>query len=383
MKKVLTNGLCYILPALAFCGAAIAAAPELINVGDHRLAIARSGQGSPTVVLESGGGSDIKAWSVILPRVGEFTSAVAYARAGRSDSEPAKTPRTLTAVVEELRTLLRNAGYKPPYVLVGRSLGGIYVRAFATMYPTEVAGLVLVDGSHERQGIELARALGMTTEQYLRASLETEKDDATRRELEDLAPVLATGNLGLSGKLPDLPTVIITNTRPDGPPAVLKAWRSLHDELFQSTTHGMHILTNQSGHDIAGHEPDLVINAVRWVIDAVRQANSAPKAPPTSGALVERIAITLPSATLAPYVGTYELRPGFDLVITLEGGQLMSQATGQVKVPLFAETETKFSLKVVDAQVEFVKDADGAVAHLVLHQGGRDHQALRKPYLSQ
>jgi len=379
MKKVLRNWPCSILLALAFCGTAIAQAPELIDVGDHRLAIARRGQGGPAVVLESGGGSDIKAWSVILPRIGEFTSAVAYARAGRSDSEPAKTPRTLTAVVEESRTLLQHAGYKPPYVLVGRSLGGIYVRAFATMYPTEVAGLVLVDGSHERQEIEFARALGMTTEQYLGASLKNEKDEATRRELEDLSPVLMAGSLGLPGKLPDLPMVILTNTRPDGPPAVLKAWRSLHDELFQSTTHGMHILTNQSGHDIAGHEPELVINVVRWVVDAVRQANRAPKAQSVSGTLGERTAIALPPATLAPYAGTYELQPGFDLVITLEGGQLMSQATGQAKVPLFAEAETKFFLRVVDAQVEFVKDANGGVTHLVLHQGGRDHQALRKP----
>jgi hypothetical protein len=98
-----------------------------------------------------------------------------------------------------------------------------------------------------------------------------------------------------------------------------------------------------------------------------------------SDTVVERQAITLPRATLEPYVGTYELRPGFDLAITLEGDQLMSQATGQAALPLFAESEAKFFPKVVDAQIEFFKDANGMVTHLVLHQGGRDIKGLRQP----
>jgi CubicO group peptidase (beta-lactamase class C family) len=103
------------------------------------------------------------------------------------------------------------------------------------------------------------------------------------------------------------------------------------------------------------------------------------KAVRISDTVVERQAVTLPRATLEPFVGTYELMPGFALAITLEGDQLMSQATGQAKLPLFAEAETKFFLKVVDAQVEFFKDANGVVTHLILHQGGRNTKGLRKP----
>jgi hypothetical protein len=65
-------------------------------------------------------------------------------------------------------------------------------------------------------------------------------------------------------------------------------------------------------------------------------------------------------------------------VITLEGDQLYSQATGQPKVPIFAETETKFFLKVVDAQVEFFKDESGKVLYFVIHQGPAVIKALRK-----
>jgi len=92
----------------------------------------------------------------------------------------------------------------------------------------------------------------------------------------------------------------------------------------------------------------------------------------------ERKEISVSPKILAEYAGTYQLAPAFDLVITVEGEKLMSQATGQPKVQLFAESETKFFLKVVDAQIEFFRDNKGAVTHLMLHQGGRDMKAPRK-----
>jgi CubicO group peptidase (beta-lactamase class C family) len=92
--------------------------------------------------------------------------------------------------------------------------------------------------------------------------------------------------------------------------------------------------------------------------------------------------ITVSPAVLESYVGTYELKPSFNIVVTLEDGQLMMQATGQLKVPLFAESETEFFLKVVDAQVEFFKNEKGEVAHLMLHQNGRDIKGIKKSQFS-
>ena len=91
----------------------------------------------------------------------------------------------------------------------------------------------------------------------------------------------------------------------------------------------------------------------------------------------ERKEMVVDPALLAEYVGTYKLAPNFDLAITIEGKQLMSQATGQPKVPLFAESPTKFFLKVVDAQVEFFKEG-GKVTYLVLHQNGHDTKAMKQ-----
>ena len=96
----------------------------------------------------------------------------------------------------------------------------------------------------------------------------------------------------------------------------------------------------------------------------------------------ERKEVTVPPAVLGSYVGTYELTSAFHIVMTLEDGQLMTQATGQPKFPLFAESETKFFLKVVDAEVEFFKNEKSEVTYLMLYQNGRDIKGAKISHLS-
>lgn len=91
----------------------------------------------------------------------------------------------------------------------------------------------------------------------------------------------------------------------------------------------------------------------------------------------ERKAITLPGTTLSKYVGTYEVAPGVNNMIRLADDHLTTQLTGQQPLPLFAESESKFFLKAVDAQVEFFLDPDGSVTHLVMYQNGRERKAPR------
>jgi CubicO group peptidase (beta-lactamase class C family) len=92
----------------------------------------------------------------------------------------------------------------------------------------------------------------------------------------------------------------------------------------------------------------------------------------------ERKEVTVAPKILAEYAGTYEMTPAFQLVMTVEGDKLMTQATNQPKLQLFAESESKFFLKVVDAQIDFVRNDKGEVTNLVLHQGGQDMKAVRK-----
>ena len=87
--------------------------------------------------------------------------------------------------------------------------------------------------------------------------------------------------------------------------------------------------------------------------------------------------ISVDAKVLARYTGTYELAPEAKIRITLEGHQLSEKLAAQPAFPIFPETETQFFLKVVDAQIEFEKDASGTVTGLILHQGGRDQKAPR------
>jgi hypothetical protein len=88
--------------------------------------------------------------------------------------------------------------------------------------------------------------------------------------------------------------------------------------------------------------------------------------------------VAVKQETLARYAGTYEIAPGLDVRMTVENGRLMTQITGQPKFELFAESETSFFLKVVEAKVEFFTGAAGAVTHIVIRQGGRETKALRR-----
>jgi CubicO group peptidase (beta-lactamase class C family) len=100
-------------------------------------------------------------------------------------------------------------------------------------------------------------------------------------------------------------------------------------------------------------------------------------APPVAGAPVERTEVEVAEAILETYVGEYELAPNFAITVTLVNGSLHTQATGQPTVPIFAESETGFFLRVVDAQLTFTKDESGDVSGLILHQNGANQPAKK------
>ncbi len=125
------------------------ASGKLINVGGYRLHINCIGTGSPTVILDAGLGGSSLDWSLVQPEVATFTRVCSYDRAGYGWSDYGPKPRTSGRIVAELHTLLIGAGIPGPYILVGQSFGGLNVRLYAYTYPQEVAGMVLVDASHE------------------------------------------------------------------------------------------------------------------------------------------------------------------------------------------------------------------------------------------
>jgi len=126
------------------------------------------------------------------------------------------------------------------------------------------------------------------------------------------------------------------------------------------------------GRDEKGVVSHLVLYQGGQEVKAMRVTTAVP-------AYVERVAIAVPAAVLNLYAGTYQLQPGFDLQVTLEGGQLMAQATGQGKFPLSAESPTKFFFEAAGIVMTFVMEASGALSHMEFEQGGRPAvKALRR-----
>jgi pimeloyl-ACP methyl ester carboxylesterase len=249
-----------------------AASDALIDVGGRRLHLSCSGAGSPTVILEAGLGqaSLSEVWGSVPSAIAMFTRVCAYDRAGRGTSDP--DPRTATefrtgwTAVDDLRELLRVAAIAKPYVLVGHSLGGAYARLYASRFPDEVAGLVLVDASHEDQRI------------VFKAAGYAEPDPPTGQNAErtDLSAVLE--ELRQSRLRADMPLVVLSHGRKlplrnasvDVVDRVEAAWLGLQRQLASRSSNGRLVVAERSGHNIQRDEPQVVVEAVGQVLSQVK-----------------------------------------------------------------------------------------------------------------
>src|SRR5208282_6371434 len=124
---------------------------QRVDVGGYKMHIDCLGQGTPTVILDSGLGDSYISWHKVQPGIAKFTRVCSYDRAGLGYSDSSSEPRTSKLIAEELHALLHAGNVAPPYVLVGHSMGGYDVRLYASLHHDEVVGMVLVDASHPDQ----------------------------------------------------------------------------------------------------------------------------------------------------------------------------------------------------------------------------------------
>lgn len=253
---------------------------NLVDVGGRRLYINCTGearQNVPTVILESGFGNFSSTWDKVQPEIAKFTRVCAYDRAGLGKSEPSGAPRTIVAVTEDLHVLLEKAKIPAPYVLVGHSLGGILTRLYASYYPKEVVGMVLVDSAHED---EADRGVALMPTDTLKDILRTAKPEDLKvqgQEAIDSCSIRSVMNaLNWRG---DIPLVVLTQGVPyrteDYPnPSLAPKYYQLHLEmqkdLVNRSNKGKQVIAAKSGHFIHQDEPDLVINAVRQVVNEAK-----------------------------------------------------------------------------------------------------------------
>jgi pimeloyl-ACP methyl ester carboxylesterase len=269
---------------------AVAVAPrdtisERIDVGGRSLAIVRSGSGSPTVILESGLGAQSVWWEPVQNAVARFTSVCRFDRAGKGLSDPAPTPRTSHDMVADLHTLLSHADIPGPYVLVGQSVGGLNVRVYASHYPAEVAGIVLVDSMHEDQFVTMGPMLpppfpGEPAELTgVRQFWTADWIDPTKNAEGIDFPVLCEQGRAVTS-LGDLPLVVLTADWEHAPElgeataefrrVWSEQWQALQSSLAALSTASAQAIVPGSGHFIQRDAPDAVIAAILQVVETTR-----------------------------------------------------------------------------------------------------------------
>lgn len=277
-----------------------------IDVGGFKMHIYCTGHGAPAVILDSGLGDSYMSWQIVQPKIAKFTQVCSYDRGGMGYSDRSPHPRTSRAFAEELHQLLRGAGIPSPYILVGHSMAGLTVRLYAALYPSEVAGMVLVDASYPyqlqrfppalhamspgwiREGelleytvpIGIPRLLGYCgTDIALRAAectFNSFKESASeRRTFRESAAQTAA----IAGYLGDLPFLVLSHdtNKPDPElaadvdKATNSAFNQMQEELRGLSRRGIRVIAKGSGHYIQQDRPDLVIESVHEVADQVRR----------------------------------------------------------------------------------------------------------------
>jgi pimeloyl-ACP methyl ester carboxylesterase len=253
---------------------------QRVNVGGYHLYLQCLGTGSPTVLLEAGLDSPSEVWSLVQPGVVRFTRVCAYDRAGVGGSDAGPRPSTSLTTAVALHTLLRRAGIAGPYVLVGHSIGGFHVRVYASRYPSEVVGMVLVDASHPDQ-LARDRAAQPAYRPGENSALTAARADLANVQpdpQEGFAWVPSAAQVRAAGSLGAMPLVVLTRGHSPLPPSfpagiaarLEGVWRTLQNKLAGLSTRSEHVLAPQSGHFIQLDQPGLVVGAIQQVVDAAR-----------------------------------------------------------------------------------------------------------------
>lgn len=263
MKQILA----LLVLAVAFLAACSSRVPaKVVTVNGHQVEIATAGTGgAATVVFEAGLGEDWTHWDRVASEVASHARIFAYSRPGYGASGPATTPRDPKQIVEELRLLLANLGYEPPYILVGHSFGGTYMELFAKSHPDELVGLVLVDTRH-RDFLDTCEAAKLDSCGIPESTLALQ---ATSVIAEYRAFPMASGQIRAAGVFGAYPVRVLTATSHPVSAARESLWQSMLAALAAEATNGEQIIVQGSGHHIQLDRPEVVVNAIVTLLPLV------------------------------------------------------------------------------------------------------------------
>lgn len=268
---------------------------KLVDVGGYRLHLDCQGSEAPTVVLDSGFLDSLEQWDKVQPEVAKFTRTCSYDRAGIGWSDIGPKPRTAEHQAIELHTLLNQAGEHSPFVLVGHSYSGLIARMFASMYPTEVRGIVLDDvvapeemtefppersviPSYQIQLIRIMAPFGLPRLIGL-CNPTGAKPDCPRFITAEMDNLVSYGEshaeVNRTKDLGDLPLAILAHDPNVGlsgrrDEAFEAAWARWQRNMMRLSTASTFVEAVGVGHEIQTDKPTLVIEAIARVVSASR-----------------------------------------------------------------------------------------------------------------
>ena len=262
-----------------------------VDVGGHALYYECSGQGSPTVILEAGGGADSTCWAAVVAGLKGTTRVCTYDRANLGRSDQVRGTRTYRDLTRDLQVLLEKAHIGGPYVLVGWSMGGMLVRIFAGQHPAEVVGMVLVDSAHPDMGLRLLSCLPPESAgepeniRYLRRWFTWMSDsskDAPLAEPEGLGDTRTSNQQARDVEsLGGLPLVVISQApnipglgfpitaSPEIMACLQQTWQDLQGELAGLSFNTTRLIA-RVGHMIPLEQPELIVQAITDLVEQER-----------------------------------------------------------------------------------------------------------------
>lgn len=246
-----------ILPILLLSLSVAAYCQErFVNVEGQKFRIKELGQGRVTVLFESGMSDSIEVWGAIPDSVSKFARVFLYDRADIGKSDTSRQERTIPNMVSELRQILKQEDCKSPYILVGHSLGGLITRYFASNYPNEVKGLLILDPAPESYWNSMSKK---ELKKYIKGGnewYETKFRPQYRNEWYHFIPNLAYMDSITIDK--NLPVILVSAT----------AWRwyNYHEDILKDMSNARHIELDGEHHIFKNH-PDSIVNYINELLN--------------------------------------------------------------------------------------------------------------------
>jgi pimeloyl-ACP methyl ester carboxylesterase len=235
--------------------------PIMVDTGAGKVEMVVSGSGRPAVVFESGFSDTYEYWDAVVGTLSTKFETVRYNRAGIGHSPLNDKPRTAEEIATELHTALANAKVAPPYILVGHSAGGMYVRVFAHLFPADIAGIVLVDPAPE----SFYDILAQEDPALWKAMMEDLKNMPPGASAQMSVNASTVDEVKAGFPLPQVPVMVISGTKSQPPVFTAerrKEMTSLQSALVQQIPGAQHIVATGCGHNIPGDCPSIISNAL-------------------------------------------------------------------------------------------------------------------------